>query len=154
MTIEMLVSTSVNPYGLRRQSLHFFTHEGSSGPLSSLLFCLLMIQRLPDLLQREESRLIISAIGGSFASDGREDSPSQIGCPLVGKVFAYSNLDFVEDLRPGLAFFSIVRTFLHRVELLFPMSPQGTTFLTVHPVPLPTSTEAKLDESNSKDDDN
>jgi hypothetical protein len=29
--------------------------------------CLLVIQRLPDLLQREESRLNISAIGGSFA---------------------------------------------------------------------------------------
>lgn len=72
----------------------------------------------------------------------------------MGKVFAYSSLDFVEGLRPGLAFFSVARTFLHRAELLFPMSPQGTAFLTVHPVPLPTSTEAKLDESNSKDDDN
>lgn len=39
----------------------------SPGPLPSLPFCLSVTQRLPDLLQREESRLNISAIGGSFA---------------------------------------------------------------------------------------
>ena len=57
-------------------------------------------------------------------------------------------------LAARLSLFLVARTFLHREELLFPMSPQGMTFLTVHPVPLPTSTEAKLDESNNQDDDN
>ena len=50
-----------------QQSLHLFTHEGSPGPLFSLPFCLSVTRGLPDLLQREESRLNISAIGGSFA---------------------------------------------------------------------------------------
>ena len=31
---------------------------------------------------------------------------------------------------------------------------KGITLLTIHHVPLPTSTEAKLDESNNKDEDN
>lgn len=34
------------------------------------------------------------------------------------------------------------------------MSPQGTAFLTVHPVPLPTSTKAGLDGSNGRGGDN
>jgi hypothetical protein len=50
-----------------QQSLHLFTSDGSPGLLSSPLFCLLLTQRLPDLLQRKESRLNISAIGGNFA---------------------------------------------------------------------------------------
>ena len=70
------------------------------------------------------------------------------------KVFAYSSLDNVEGLRPSLAFFSVERIFLHQVELLRPMSPLGTALLTVYSVPLSTSTEAKLDESNNKDDNN
>ena len=71
----------------------------------------------------------------------------------MGKVFAYSSLDF-EGLRPGLAPFFVARTFPHRAELLFPTSPRGTAFLTVHPVPLPTSTKAKLNGSNNEDGDN
>lgn len=50
-----------------QQSLHLFTYGGSPRPLSSSLFCSLPTRRLPDLLQREESRLNISAIGGNFA---------------------------------------------------------------------------------------
>jgi hypothetical protein len=50
-----------------QQSLHLFTYGGSPRPLSSSLFCLLPTRRLPDPLQREKSRLNISAIGGNFA---------------------------------------------------------------------------------------
>ncbi|KAH7301482.1 hypothetical protein KP509_23G029100 [Ceratopteris richardii] len=53
----------------------------SPGPLSSLPFCLSVTQRLPDLLQREESRLNISAIGGSFA---RIQSSIIVHPPLSG----------------------------------------------------------------------
>jgi hypothetical protein len=45
---------------IREHSLHLFTSNGSS------LFCLLLTQRLLDLLQRKESRLNISAIGENF----------------------------------------------------------------------------------------
>ena len=55
------------PDTVGQQSLHLFTYDGSPEPLSSSLFCLLPTQRLPDLLQRKESRLNISAIGGNFA---------------------------------------------------------------------------------------
>nr|YP_009300620.1 hypothetical protein [Brachythecium rivulare]ALK03322.1 hypothetical protein [Brachythecium rivulare] len=50
-----------------QQSLHLFTYSGSPRPLSSSLFCSPPTRGLPDLLQREESRLNISAIGGNFA---------------------------------------------------------------------------------------
>ncbi len=36
------------------RSLHLFTSDGSPWLLSSSLFCLLLIQRLPDLLQRNK----------------------------------------------------------------------------------------------------
>jgi hypothetical protein len=38
-----------------QQNLHLFTFDGSLRLLSSSLFCLLLIQRLLDLLQRKES---------------------------------------------------------------------------------------------------
>ncbi len=51
---------------IEQQNLHLFTFDGSPRLLSSSLFCLLLTQGLPDLLQRKESRLNISAIGGNF----------------------------------------------------------------------------------------
>jgi len=55
------------PDTVGQQSLHLFTYSGSPRPLSSSLFCSPLTRGLPDLLQREESRLNISAIGGNFA---------------------------------------------------------------------------------------
>ena len=44
-----------------------FSARPETDTACTLRFCLSVTQRLPDLLQREESRLNISAIGGSFA---------------------------------------------------------------------------------------
>jgi hypothetical protein len=52
---------------IKQQNLHLFTSDGSPSLFSSSLFCLFLTQRLSDLLQRKESQLNISTIGGNFA---------------------------------------------------------------------------------------
>jgi len=56
----------VNTRYYRAKKLALIYFDGSPRLLSFPLFCLLLTQRLPNLLQRKESRLNILAIGGNF----------------------------------------------------------------------------------------